>query len=450
MRDGRIGGAAALFVALSLRAGILPPSVASAEERMTLAEAVARAASQAASARVAHLESLRSDQDVAKERASLLPDLSLRAFASNRTYDVAPLGFSVPGPDGGEASDLIGPVHETDARLAAEQALLDLSSLRKVRAAREAADASRAEAAEGAAAAAYRAAVAYVSAARARASLDAQQEDLKLAAQLLDLAKQRLQAGTAASIDVIRAQTREAEARGLVLIAQNDSDRAAIDLARALGLPSDSTLALADTLSDDLASTVPPDEAAAIAFALDHREDLRAARARAQAAETRRAAASAERFPRLVVGADWGWDGTSPSDAVATREVAVRLSLPLWDGFERESRITQQSLIREEMEIRARDLELEIAAQIRSAWMTVVSGRQQEDIARERLSLADAELSQARERFANGVANNIEVLDAQSSLNRSRQALIDARAGVAAASLALARAAGVAQAVRWS
>jgi outer membrane protein TolC len=418
-------------------------AAASAEDRLTLADAVARAASFAASARIARLETLRADKDVARERASLFPDVRLVALASDRTYDVAPLGFSLPGA----AENLVGPVRETDARLFAEQALVDLSSLWKVRAAREAADASRANAASSASDAAYRAAVAYVAAARARATLDAQRADLDLAVQLLDLAQRQLAAGTAARIDVTRAMTREAEARGLVAIAENEFERARIDLARALGLPSDSTFALADTLSGDLISPVPDDESAAVAFALDHREDLRAARALARAAETRRAAARAERLPRLVASADYGFDGTKPSDAIATRTVALRVSWPLWNGLERESRIQQESLICEEMDVRAHDLELQIAADIRSAWTTVVSGRHQEDIASERLSLADAELAQARERFANGVASNIEVLEAQSSLNRSREALIGARAAVAASRLELARAAGVAQAV---
>ena len=63
----------------------------------------------------------------------------------------------------------------------------------------------------------------------------------------------------------------------------------------------------------------------------------------------------------------------------------------------------------------------------------------------ERLQLASEEISQARERFTNGVAGNIEVINAQSSLVRARDADIDARFAVASARVALARAAGVAR-----
>jgi outer membrane protein len=66
-------------------------------------------------------------------------------------------------------------------------------------------------------------------------------------------------------------------------------------------------------------------------------------------------------------------------------------------------------------------------------------------IALERLRLAQEEVDQARERFKAGVAGNIEVIEAQTSLIRARDTDIDARFAAAAAQVALARAAGVAR-----
>src|SRR5205814_9088097 len=63
----------------------------------------------------------------------------------------------------------------------------------------------------------------------------------------------------------------------------------------------------------------------------------------------------------------------------------------------------------------------------------------------ERLRLAEEEVAQASERFTNGVAGNIEVITAQSSLLRARDTEIDARFTLAAARVALARAAGIAR-----
>jgi outer membrane protein TolC len=73
------------------------------------------------------------------------------------------------------------------------------------------------------------------------------------------------------------------------------------------------------------------------------------------------------------------------------------------------------------------------------------SAEAQQVIAAERLRLAADELAQARERFAAGVAGNIEVINAQASLLRARDTDIDARFAAATARIALAHAAGLAR-----
>jgi len=66
----------------------------------------------------------------------------------------------------------------------------------------------------------------------------------------------------------------------------------------------------------------------------------------------------------------------------------------------------------------------------------------------EQLRLAEDELAQSRERFEHGVANNVEVINAQASLVRARDAEIDARFASALARVALARATGLARTLR--
>ncbi|HEX8242550.1 MAG TPA: TolC family protein, partial [Longimicrobium sp.] len=83
-----------------------------------------------------------------------------------------------------------------------------------------------------------------------------------------------------------------------------------------------------------------------------------------------------------------------------------------------------------------------VQAEVRSALLDVANGQDQQRIAAERLRLANEELSQAQERFANGLATNIEVINAQQNLVRARDAVIDAQAASAAARVNLARATG--------
>jgi outer membrane protein TolC len=180
-------------------------------------------------------------------------------------------------------------------------------------------------------------------------------------------------------------------------------------------------------------------------MALARRPDLQAERARGDAARSAKSAILAERLPRLDVAADYGVNGLTPGSSIATRQVGVQVTIPILDGFRREGRAAEQEAVVRETEVRARDLRQQIVADVDGALLDLASAEAQQAIAAERLNLANDELAQARERFKAGVAGNIEVIDAQSSLLRARDTDIDARSAAAMARVALAHAAGVAR-----
>jgi outer membrane protein TolC len=150
----------------------------------------------------------------------------------------------------------------------------------------------------------------------------------------------------------------------------------------------------------------------------------------------------AERLPRLDLAADYGLSGLNPVDAFPTYNLAVQVSVPVFDGFRREARQEQQQLVAQEARVRSGDVRAQVEADVRSALLDVATGEDQQRIAAERLRLANEELSQAQERFANGLATNIEVINAQQNLVRARDAVIEAQYASAAARVSLARATG--------
>jgi outer membrane protein TolC len=417
---------------------------------LSLAEAVARAAGTAPAVQVAALKTNEATARRGQARAALLPTLSGTGFMMERTYDFKSLGITFPSIPGFPSfPNLIGPVDQVDARLRATQMLFDAATWVRVRSAGLAVGVSRAEQDGTTESAAQAAALAYVRVARSASVVAARAADLDLAAQLSALAEAQLKAGTAARIDVVRARTQEAAARGALLVAQNQTDRGSIDLARTLGLDPASAFALSDTLATSLGgSTVPAEADAAVAMALERRPELAAERARVRRARADQHAIQAERLPRFDVSADYGLSSDHWASSLATRTLSLSASVPLFDGLRREDRIAEQGAVAREAEVRARDLEQQIAAEVQGATLDLSSGLEQERVAMERLRLAEEELEQARERFTSGVAGNIEVINAQSSLLRARDAVIDARTAVASARIALARAAGVARSVR--
>jgi len=396
------------------------------------------------------LATLRTDEAQARvqqTRSALLPGFSVGAGWVNRTFNSRSLGITFPTPPGVKGlPTLIPPFDNVDARLRLTQTVVDLSSLARVRAARAQVTGTAAEGSAVSEGAAAGAAFAYLRAARATSVVAARQADSSIAAELVGLAQAQKAAGVSAAIDVTRARTQLVVAEGALIVARNQSDRARIDLARTLGIDPATPLALADTLAAALPhADMPATRDTVVAMALARRPDLEAERARGDAARSAKSAIRAERLPRLDVEADYGVNGLTPGSSIATRQVAVQVTIPILDGFRREGRTAEQEAVVRETEVRARDLRQQIVADVDGALLDLASAEAQQAIAAERLKLANDELAQARERFKAGVAGNIEVIDAQSSLLRARDTDIDARSAAATARVALARAAGVAR-----
>ena len=435
--------AAAALCALSLvaPAGAEPPT------RFTLAEAVSLAAAKNPGVTAAQMRTLAARARVGQSRAALLPSLTGQATTTERTFNLYALGISLPVAPGSKPYPALqGPVYDTEARLKLSQPLLDLAAWRKLRASQLGVLGARADLGVTAESAAQGAALAYLRAVRADAVARARDEDLALARALQTLAEAQLSAGTSPAIDVTRARAQVVSSQGALLIARNQRERTRIDLARALGMDASAQPEPADTLGAELGdSDAPHDAGPAVAFAIEHRSELRGEQARLAKAQADRSALSWERLPRVDASADWGRSGQHYGDGIGTYAYVLAVTLPLLDGFKREGKLAEQGAIVRESQVRAKDVSDQVVAEVRNALLDLASGTEQQAIATERLNLATEEVAQATERFTNGVAGNIEVINAQSSLVRARDADIDARFAVASARVALARAAGVAR-----
>jgi outer membrane protein len=444
-------------VSLALAAGLLAAPLGLAAQAnpaqpvtLTLSRAVAIASDTAPGVRLAELRREESEARYRQARSELLPTLTGAATEVNRTFNLKAMGLSFPTAPGFPAfPDKVGPFSVFDARLNLRQTLFDPSGWVRTRAARQAVGATEADRTTAAEAAAQRAGAAYVRAARAEATRQARAQDLGLADSLLALARTQLQAGVSAAIDVTRAEAQRVAAAGQVQVAANQAEQAQIELARALAVDPSTRFSLAEALTPQTAAAdVPTDESAAVAQALQQRSDLQAELRRQRAARTLARSIRAEALPRLDVVANYGLSGREVSQAFPTREVGVQLSLPIVDGLRRESRLAEQEAVARESTVREADLRQQIAADVDAALLELRSGQDQQTVAAERLRLAEQELSQARERFHEGVAGNIEVINAQASLIRAEDAVIDARYATAVARLDLARAVGAARSVR--
>jgi outer membrane protein TolC len=268
----------------------------------------------------------------------------------------------------------------------------------------------------------------------------ARQADIELSQQLLKLAHDRKKAGVATGLDVTREEVQLENTRQQLLMAQNDHESAKLNVIRALGIDFDVRLTLTDELS--LVNVAPQSPADALLAARENRTELKAQNTRQKLASLSLSSVTDERVPSLSFNGDYGWIGVKPEDALPTYTAGLMFSVPIFDGGQRESRISENRSRVLQESIRMKDVSDQITLEVRSALLTLDSSTQQVAVAEKGIELAMKELTFARDRFAAGLATSIEVTNGQTSVARARDNLIEALFRFNASRINLARAKG--------
>ncbi len=436
----------ALLVTL---ASFVLSSPLSAQTKLSMGDAARLAARQNGAVDVARARVEQASARALQRRGALLPDLAAGVRQGEATINSVTFGFSFVNPATGQPllnpnGELIGPVRTIDMRYRLNQPLFDLGKYQSWRAAQastSAADADVSAQAEGAAA---NAASVYVRAARADAQLSARRADSTLAADLLRIARDQLQAGVGIALDVTRAESQLASVRAQIITARSDRDRAILELKRVTGMAADAPLELADSLVGLPIEAQLPSGAAALDAAEKTRADVKALQAQEHAQQMAAKAIRYERTPQLGLLVEQGVIGKNTDRLLPTYTWGVQLSVGIFDGFRRESRYQEQTAASRETEARLKDLRAQSALEVNTALLDLKAAQEQLEAVQERLRLADQEVSQAQDRFKAGVAGNADVITALLSLNQARTLRNDALAAYQTARVALARATGAA------
>lgn len=240
---------------------------------------------------------------------------------------------------------------------------------------------------------------------------------LELNRQLLKLVEARFRIGQVNASDVYRQRQLLAQTEGEEVQAGTQlgilDHQLAILVGRAPGtatLPANSDLPLLAPLP---ATGLPAD-------LLRRRPDLQASLLRLKAADARAAAAIADRYPRLDLSAALTTPGASGGvfDNWLGKIVA-QLSLPLIDGGKRRAEVTRtQAAVEESLNDYAQVL-LEALGEVESALIAESGQRKYLATIDAQLKYLDAVATQERQRYFQGDADYLSVLDAL----RSRQAL---------------------------
>ncbi len=336
------------------------------------------------------------------------------------------------------------PFHVFDARLSVSAPLLNLSDLASTRAATHQLSASRFTYQQARDTVVLAVGNAYLMAIAGQAQVQAATAERDTAQALYQLAKDRENSGLNPQIDTLRALVEWKTQQENLLAAENMYGTEKLNLARAIGLPDGQEFELATEVSYKPLPSQAVDEA--VAQALPHRGDYQAARAEVVTAEAQVRAARAERYPSVGVQANWGQIGTGGfTDGHQTYLVAGSVKVPLFQGGRVHGAIeTAQARLRQAQNKLA-NLKEQIDYDVRTALLNLQTNANQIDVAKTNKALAAQTLDQSRDRFASGVTNNVEVVQAQQAVAQADEVYIASLYRYNVSKLNLAHAMGVAE-----
>ena len=369
---------------------------------------------------------------------SLLPEVDFKAQESLLQVDLAAEGLRFPG-----IPAVVGPFGYTDLRASLSWSLVDVNSLRSYLSARHnfASEQLSAEDARDLVILTVGNAYLLVLADQTRvSSVQAQVATSKIS---LDQAVENHKAGTAPLLDELRARVDYQSLEQQLIVAQNGLEKDKLALARVIGLPLAQKFDLTDTAP--FAAFDQIDVNAAIRDAHANRKDLAAMVEKTKAVEEQRKAASAERLPTVAIAADYGDIGVNLRHSHGTGDAQATLSAPLFKefGLRGDAQVAQSQLDTQKAQMS--DLNAQVDADVRDALLDIASAQKQVEVSRSSVDLANEALSEAQQRYANGVSDNLAVSQAEQSVAQANDQYVASLYRHNVSKLSLARALGAAQ-----
>jgi outer membrane protein TolC len=369
---------------------------------------------------------------------SLLPAVNASGKETVMQVDLPAEGLRIPG-----FPAIIGPFGFTDLRASLSWSLVDVASLRNYLAARHNFAAAQLSAEDARELVVLTVGNAYLLALADEtqvASVEAQAATAKIS---LNQAMANHQAGTAPLLDELRARVDSQSLDQQSIVARNALEKDKLALARAIGLPLAQSFTLADKAPYAAFDQIDAD--AAIRQGHANRKDLAAMVERAKAAEEQRKAATADRLPTLRFDGDYGDIGTTLAHSHGTGDAVGTLSAPLFKEYalRGEAQIAQAQL--DVAQAQLSDKNAQVDADIRDALLDIASAQKLVEVAKSSVELANEALSEAQQRYANGVSDNLAVSQAEQSVAQAASQYVASLYRHNVAKLSLARALGAAE-----
>jgi outer membrane protein len=395
--------------------GALPGNAPTQMLRLTLDQAVGLALKQNPTAQIAILQAAQSEQDKNIARADLLPQASAKiSDEAQKVNLLAQFGGKTPFPG---FPKTLGPYQVFSAGPTFGGPIFDLTLWRRYQAAQSTVNSSKANSLSTREQVILLVVSQYIGTLRAMANVEASQSRVSLAQALYDQAADLQKEGVGTGIDTLRANVELQNEKQRLIQAETDRETSLFALSRLLNLDPRQAIELGDSLS--FFDTPQPEVEPSIELALVERQEWKALESQRKTAEFQKKASQDSRLPSLRFDGDFAYVGTSGNTTLPTYTYQASVNMPLFTGGRIHAETVRAGLEIKKLDQQRDDLRNQIALDVKTALLNLQSARNEVQVANLGVQLSKEEVDQARDRFKAGVANNIEVIQAQDSLSRA-------------------------------
>jgi outer membrane protein TolC len=346
-----------------------------------------------------------------------------------QTQSLAALGFnklfpllSPAGSTSGNLPRVTPAFNYFDARASLSQSIFNFSNLEKERSASESVKAAQFSYKDAREMVVLAVGNSYLQAIAAGARVETTEAQVKNAQALNDKAADQLKAGLSPAIDALRSQVELQTRQQQLIVARNDLAKLKLNVARIIGLPPGQEFVLTEKAPYQALTALPLEAYLQRAYA--ERADYQAALAKVRAAELSRRSASAGRYPTVSVDANLGDIGVTPSQSNGTWQVNGGINIPIFAGNRVHADVLQADAELKQVRSQLGDIRGRIDYEVRTALLDLNAAAQQVEVARSSVDLAEQALTQSQDRFTAGVADNLEVVQAQETVASAHESYI--------------------------
>lgn len=381
--------------------------------KLTLRDAVQMALKQNPQVQIANLKIAESAENQTIARSGLLPQFDFKASDSVlRSNLAAAFGRKIP-----EFPGHVGPFWLIQAGPSGSMPLFDLTAWRRWRASQESVVGSKAQDLTVREENVQLVVSQYLGSLRSAADVKAAQSRVELAKALFDQANDLLKNGAGTGIDALRANVQYQNEKQRLIGSQTTLKTSLYGLARLLNIDPHQPVEIADESMFFSTPEFAADQTLERAFV--ERPEMKALASQIRVTEFDKKATEAQRIPRLNLTGSWSLQGVTPTTAIPVYEYGASLDIPLYTGGRIKAQTAVSSIEIKKLEQQRDELRNRIALEVKTALAELESAKNEVDVANFGIDLARQEVTQARDRFEAGVANNIEVITAQDELSRA-------------------------------